>query len=250
MNIVLFSKEEINQPLCLTDSRATHILQILHKKAGDIFEAGIINGKAGCATIQVVTEKEIFFSFEPLSDGKPLYPLTMIIGFPRPIQLKRLLRDVASLGVQAVHLTATELGEKSYLKSNLSQHENAYAMLKDGSVQAKSSHVPELYIHSSLKECLGALDKTQKVLRVALDNVRPKCHLLQLPDFAQGCKETLLSRGVVAAIGSERGWTDSERDMLSEQGFTLCGMGQRVLRTETASTVAAALILSKMELEM
>lgn len=248
MNIVLFSPEEISEPLCIKDSRATHILQILHKKTGDTFEAGIINGKAGLATIKSITEKDISFEFESNSEGKPLYPLTMIIGFPRPIQLKRLLRDVASLGVCAVHLTATELGEKSYLKSTLSQHENAYSMLKDGSIQAKSSHVPQLYIHSSLKECLGFFSENQKSLRIALDNVKPECHLLKLPEFDQDCKNKLFSLGVLAAIGSERGWTDKERNLLIDSGFTLCGMGQRILRTETASTVAAGLIISKMEI--
>lgn len=247
MNIVLFSPEEISLPLCLEDSRATHILRILHKTVGDTFEAGIINGKAGIATIKGITQKAISFDFEPTSEGKPLYPLTMIIGFPRPIQLKRLLRDVASLGVCAVHLTATELGEKSYLKSTLSQHENAYAMLKDGSVQAKSSHVPQLFIHSSLKECLGSFYEDKKSLRVALDNVKPECHLMELKELSQDSKDVLLSQGVVAAIGSERGWTDKERNLLVNSGFKLCGMGQRVLRTETASTVAAGLILSKME---
>ncbi|MBO5137072.1 MAG: RsmE family RNA methyltransferase [Spirochaetaceae bacterium] len=247
MNIVLFSAEEINLPLCRSDYRAVHILNILHKGVGDTFEAGIINGKEGIATITDLTEEKIIFKFTPISEGKKLYPLTMIIGFPRPIQLKRLLRDVASLGVASVHLTATELGEKSYLNSSMSQYENAYAMLKDGSVQAKSSHIPELFIHTSLKECLNSLTKVKNSLRVAFDNVKPESHLLALADFSQGCKAKLLDCGVVAAIGSERGWTDNERNMLVAADFKLCGIGSRVLRTETASTVAAALILSKME---
>ena len=50
----------------------------------------------------------------------------------------------------------------------------------------------------------------------------------------------------VAAIGAERGWTDSERGLLEKKGFVRLGMGNRVLRTETASTVAASLILGAM----
>ena len=51
---------------------------------------------------------------------------------------------------------------------------------------------------------------------------------------------------VIAAIGSERGWTDAERDMLEQNSFTLCSMGKRVLRTETAATVSASIILSSL----
>ena len=51
---------------------------------------------------------------------------------------------------------------------------------------------------------------------------------------------------MIAAIGSERGWTDKERELLIKNGFSLRSMGNRVLRTETAATTAVALILSKM----
>jgi RsmE family RNA methyltransferase len=51
-----------------------------------------------------------------------------------------------------------------------------------------------------------------------------------------------------AAIGSERGWTDNERSLFKEAGFAWCSMGIRVLRTETAATVAMSLILQSMGL--
>ena len=48
----------------------------------------------------------------------------------------------------------------------------------------------------------------------------------------------------IAAIGSERGWTERERRLLEETGYIRCGMGERIMRTETAATVAGAIILS------
>ena len=130
MNICLFSQEEITRPLALNDERAVHLIKILHKKEGDSFHAGIINGQAGTAVItQIESGKSIHFTFTPETDGKPLYPLIMIIGFPRPIQLKRLLRDMAGLGVCQVHLVGTELGEKSYLKADLATTQAGTKML-------------------------------------------------------------------------------------------------------------------------
>ena len=128
MNICLFDESEINKPLSIKDERAQHILKILHKKENDEFFAGIINRNSGTAKICKITDKEIFFEFTESTskDSRPLFPLIMIIGFPRPIQLKRLLRDIAALGVCEVHLTGTELGEKSYLESNLSKKENVF----------------------------------------------------------------------------------------------------------------------------
>lgn len=251
MNICLFSPEEILNPLDIQDERAQHILKILHKKEGENFSAGIIGGQAGTAVIKKISVEEkkssdgkktfkggkIYFDFKPESDGKKLYPLKMIIGFPRPIQLKRLLRDMASLGVQEVHLTGTELGEKSYLKSDLATKGEAEKFLLDGSVQAGSTQIPKLFIHQTLKNCLEQIDLEGKLL--ALDNIEPSqslsCALKEKPQKA------------VAAIGSERGWTNYERQLFRQNGFELLSMGKRILRTETASTVAVSLILNSME---
>ena len=238
MNIVLFEKNEISCPLKLNDERAQHILKILHKKEGDTFSCGIIKGMAGKAEIIHISEEGIKFSFEPESDGKPLNPLKMIIGFPRPIQLKRLLRDVAALGIQEIHLTGTELGEKSYMKSNLLERGTAYKMLLDGTVQAASTHIPELFLHQNLKECLQEISKNPAELKIALDNVNASENLFS---FMQNRTQKF---PVIAAIGSERGWTDNERQLLEKSGFTRCSMGQRIMRTETAATVASSIILA------
>ena len=254
MNICLFLPEEINKPLNLHDERAQHILKILHKKQGDSFTAGVINGASGIATINKI-EDAIYFDFEEKGSGKLLNPLKMIIGFPRPIQLKRLLRDVAALGVSEVHLTGTDLGEKSYMKSNLVEKGSAYKMLLDGTVQAGSTHVPELFLHQSLKECLdycqehSSKEHSHHVLRLALDNVNPKCALNEaMEDIpCMQCENPCADgKSVYAAIGSERGWTNKEREMLEEYGYIRCGMGHRIMRTETAATVAGAVILNRL----
>lgn len=243
MNICLFKQEELNKPLSVKDERGEHIIKILHKKEGDTFSAGVINGMAGTATIKKIENGEITFDFKPESEGKNLYPLKMIIGFPRPIQLKRLLRDIAALGVQEVHLTGTELGEKSYMQSNLVEHGTAYQMLLDGTVQAASTHVPDLFLHKTLKECLESvisekeLCNNAKNLKLCLDNINPTGSL-----FSVLQEQTEKPALVVAAIGSERGWTQKEREMLESAGYLRVGMGPRVMRTETAATVSASII--------
>lgn len=254
MNIVLFEEGELASPLPLCDHRVKHIQKILKKGVGDSFDAGIVNGAAGTAEIRSVSPQGMEFCFEASGDGKPLHPVTMIIGFPRPIQLKRLLRDIASLGVSQVHLCGTELGEKSYLKATLSQPEELTAMLKDGSIQAKSTHVPQVFVHQDVASCLDFVAGNARIqaagntcIRVALDNIEPTASLQGFLS-SQFSADEVKRAGVVAAIGSERGWTANERKLFRERGFTLCGMGERVLRTETAATTAVAIILSNMEI--
>ena len=253
MNICLFDKAEIESPepfLSFDDKRGEHILKVLHKVQGDRFTAGIVDGASGVAVITKLddTAHRIYFTFTATGDGKPLNPLKMIVGFVRPIQLRRLLRDVAALGVSELHLTGTELGEKSYMQSDLAQPEKVRELLLEGTVQAGSTHVPAVFIHKSVKECLdcvgslslskGAGSKgTQRLQRrLCLDNVTPVCSL----------SDAMVPAGeIIAAIGSERGWTDKERALFEAVGFIRCGMGERIMRTETAVTVAGAIILNE-----
>ena len=247
MNICLFTQEEIGKTLPNSDERTQHIIKVLHKGEGDSFDAGIIGGKAGSAKITKIDENGMEFEFSQFEDeekasGKPLYPLTLIIGFPRPIQLRRLLRDVAGLGVQKIILSGTELGEKSYMNSNDVKDGAAEKMLLDGTVQAASTHVPSLVLVKSLQEAVKVAvqdSESESVEKCALDNRRAKMSLHKY-------LESTACKNIVAAIGSERGWTDNERDLLESNGFTLCSMGSRVLRTETAATVASSIILDGM----
>ena len=251
MNICLFSKEEISHPLPLRDERAQHIIKVLHKKAGENFTAGIVGGASGTAVIREINDQGITFDFTAGGDGKPLTKLEMIIGFPRPIQLKRLLRDIAALGVGRVHLTGTDLGEKSYMHSNLVERGSAYQMLLDGTVQAGSTHVPELCLYKTLDECLEAVTAGEAGtaasagVLLALDNINPSARLADAVKQAGSVGAVEGSR-VIAAIGSERGWTDRERRLLETKGFVRCGMGERIMRTETAATVAGSIILSEL----
>ena len=243
MNICLFSNDEISKPLPRKDERAEHIIKVLHKKAGDTFTAGIIGGESGVARITAIDDNGISFEFTAGGNGKPLAPFDMIIGFPRPIQLKRLLRDIAALGVGRVYLTGTDLGEKSYMQSTLVERGAAYKMLLDGTVQAGSTHVPELFLFKTLDECLNSIEgelktSSDETARFALDNVNPARSLNKALGESQSVKR------VIAAIGSERGWTERERRLLESTGYVRCGMGERIMRTETAATVAGAIILS------
>jgi 16S rRNA (uracil1498-N3)-methyltransferase len=47
---------------------------------------------------------------------------------------------------------------------------------------------------------------------------------------------------VAAMVGPEGGWSESELELLGEAGARFVSLGRRVLRTETAAIVAAALI--------
>ncbi|MDR1149375.1 MAG: 16S rRNA (uracil(1498)-N(3))-methyltransferase [Spirochaetaceae bacterium] len=242
MNLILFEEDERDLPLQKRDPRAIHLVKTLHKKAGDEFDAGILGGKRGKGRItQVFDDGRLLFSLNLTEFPPPRLPVTVAVGFPRPIQTRRLLRDLSSMGVSAVHLVCCELSDKNYLKTTLLEDGGARAALIEGASQSRDTTLPQIAVFSSLKEWLedGGVNECPEASRIACDNVEPEG---VLGGVQNACPAAL-------AIGPERGWSDRERLQFRNAGFKRLSLGCRALRTETAciAAIAALGVLSSYE---
>jgi RsmE family RNA methyltransferase len=250
VNLILFEAHELGKVLPKSDERSVHLLKVLRKKAGDTFEAGLLDGAGGHGGLgrgkieKVNSDGSIGFSFEAEAPPVPRLPVRVGVGFPRPIQIRRLLRDLSSLGVEAIDLFGTELGEKSYRDTKLLDDGGARAALIEGAAQSRDTTIPALGVFPNLTDWLRersweasstTLSRSVPLL-VAADNVRPQGAMSGV---------TPSRRPVVLAIGSERGWTDRERNLLENAGFIRLSLGSRALRTETACVAAAILAIEK-----
>ncbi|MDR0730280.1 MAG: RNA methyltransferase [Treponema sp.] len=244
MNLILFEERELGRPLPRRDERTVHLLKTLHKKAGDTFDAGILGGQRGAGTIEKVNlDGSLSYSLNLFENPPRRVSLRMAVGFPRPIQLRRLLRDLSSLGVSAVDLVGTELGDKNYRDTNLLKDGGARSALIEGAAQSRDTTIPDLTVWPRLEDWLGGRPwepggqgPRPLVFLAAADNVRPEGSLARLSP---------MRRKVVLAVGPERGWSDRERELLEKGGFLRLSMGERALRTETACVAAAVLALEK-----
>jgi RsmE family RNA methyltransferase len=241
VNLILFEPRELGKALPRRDPRTVHLLKVLRKKAGDGFDAGILGGCRGTGRIEKINlDGSMLISLKVDEEPPARLPLRVAAGFARPIQIRRLLRDLSSLGVEAVDLLGTELGEKSYRDTKLLSDGGAKEALVEGAVQSRDTTIPALAVFASLEDWLRERpwDKNTRPgpLLVAADNVRPEGALARLPP----------ARGpMVLAVGAERGWSDRERDALEDAGFSRLSLGSRALRTETACVAAAVLALEK-----
>jgi RsmE family RNA methyltransferase len=246
MNILLFfpsdrsDKGRSNFFLPLFDDRARHLLKILGVKKGDVVRAGIADGPRGKASVDEIQEDGIVLSFVPDSGeqeesaGIGPFLLDLVVGQVRPICAKRILREAAMLGVSSISVVGTDLGERSYREAKLWSSGEAERYLIDGVVQAAATAIPALRLFESLDHYLSDAIFSPEYLRITLDNVAPSNPLFE---FAGKLPAVL-------AVGSERGWSDRERKLFSKAGWSFAGLGGRILRTETASTAALAILLA------
>ena len=242
MNRVLFAAEELAEPLPVADSRALHMLRILKVGVGSTIEMGVIGGTVGTATVSAVSDRAIWLDFSLSGDpGPPLLPITCLLGHPRPIVLKRILRDLSAVGVAQIIVCATELGERSYLKSRLWHGDSRWRYLIEGAEQAGATTLPQVHIAPSVTHGLQRLDELQddaSATQLFFDEAAKPGPGVDLSFPAR------IESPLVYAVGSERGWTERERTLFHRRSWRTVGLGPRVLRVETAAVAAAVMCAS------
>lgn len=237
VNLILFEAAELTRPLSRSDTRAAHLLKVLRRGVGDSFDAGLVNGPRGTATIRTITDESLTFSFVGPPAAPPPEPITLIIGLPRPQTARHILRDATTLGTAALHFVRTEKGEPSYAQSTLWSSGEWRRHLITGAEQAFDTRLPGVTWGRTLAEVVASFTGGT---RLALDNYEAQTSLSQC--HVSGGQPVML------AIGSERGWAAAERALLREQGFQFHHLGARILRTETACTAALTIVRAKLGL--
>lgn len=230
MNIILFPPGQ--RRFDREDPRAQHIIKVLHLRAGDSFTAGEFNGMRGHGMITSLDDGAVSFDFHAESDDAALQPLTVLLAMVRPICMRRILRELSSMGVGRIVLTSSQLGEKSYREAGLYKDGEYAQILVDGAMQGGHTGLPEVVFASSAKEAIGLC--ADDGAHLLLDNVIGAVGFSDLD---------LRGRHVTLAIGPERGWSDEERSLFLSAAYEGVLIGHHILRTETAAVAAPSLAL-------
>jgi 16S rRNA (uracil1498-N3)-methyltransferase len=256
MNILILEAAEVGARIPRADRRWEHVKKILKKGPGDRIAAGLADqgqkALLGEAIVRELDDAGLLLDFEAFDGpaGLPpaLAPLRIVLGFPRPIQAARILKDLTSLGIAEIHLTGTELGEKSYAQSSIFKDKDFRRPLIEGAEQAGNPRLPRVLTHWSLRRCLDALATgDSNGDRIYLHPYGDAELLGSSVAFGMGPANTpqgVLKAPVTLAIGSERGWTDGEIAALQEAGYVARSLGGRILKTETAAIAASVLVLA------
>jgi RsmE family RNA methyltransferase len=242
VNLILFEPNEVVMreglvygELAPRDPRAVHLLKTLHKTKGGSFDAGIIGGNRGRGVL-VSTAGPVAVTLALNDPPPPRLPVRLGVGFARPIQLRRILREAANFGLESAAFFGTDLGEKSYRQTTLLEDGGARTAMLEGAIEARDTRLPAVSKFDSVDAWLAGPEKPGR--RIALDNV-PPCGSF----FREG--RIPPETGCTLAVGSERGFSDRERRLLDAAGFTRLSIGERALRTETACIAAIVMAMER-----
>ena len=245
MNRILFEADEIkNDVATFGGERAEHVMKVLHGEVGQVLKTGEINGPIGTSEITNISCLPSSVSSPSITVScshteKSLVPwIDLILAPPRPRVMKRLLPQLAALGVGRIFLVGAKKVEKDFWGATLLKPENYRPLLIDGLMQAGTSILPTLETRRNFR----------KFVKEELDALFPShTRIIAHPyDGTQTLKHSN-TQTLLLAIGPEGGWTDDEVALLEEHGFTRYSLGSRILRTDTATVALLAQLMKEFD---
>lgn len=248
MNRILFEKDEIVDGIAtFGGERAEHVMNVLHGEVGQVLKTGEIGGFIGTGVITGITRPPSSVSSPEITvacshDKRSLRPwVDLILAPPRPRVMKRLLPQLATMGVGRIFLVGAKKVEKDFWGATLLKPENYRPLLIDGLMQAGTSILPTLETRRNfrkfVKEELNTLwPEAKRIVAHPYDGNRT----IEQPERSN-------NRAILLAVGPEGGWTDEEVALLEEHGFARYSLGSRILRTDTATIALLAQLMKEFD---
>ena len=234
MNIFLLDSIPKSRTISLSGTPATHIIEVLQCKNGDVIDVGVVNGKLGKGTVISVSEKVVKLSLSWGDLPDPLEEIVVIVGLPRPQTARKILNELTALGASSLEFVHTERSTRSYAQSRLWTSGEWQRHVIRGAEQAFTTMIPDVKWNESLHDSLATV--STGATKIALDNY----------EGVEPLSQAAIKVPLAVAVGPERGWSAKDRRILRTMGFRLMHLGSRVLRVETACVTALAIAKSKL----
>ena len=183
MNRILFETDEIRDGVAtFGGERAEHVMNVLHGEVGQVLKTGEINGPIGTSVITAISSLPSSVSSPSVTVScshteRSIAPwIDLILAPPRPRVMKRMLPQLASLGVGRIFLVGAKKVEKDFWGATLLKSENYRPLLIDGLMQAGTSILPTLETRRNFR----------KFVREELDTLFPSAKRIVAHPYGAG----------------------------------------------------------------
>lgn len=192
---------------------------------------GVVNGMKGHGEICRIIKKHPRSVTLDVQLDQPMNPMPridLVVAMARPIMMRRILSQATALGVGTFHVTHANRVEKSFWEATMLEQEKYYDFLWQGLEQSVDTRMPEVLFHRRFKPFV------EDFLPSVIENYS-HC-LLAHPTGETTLSETVKNspERILLAVGPEGGWVDYEVMKFREAGFTVCSIGERILKVDTA----------------
>jgi 16S rRNA (uracil1498-N3)-methyltransferase len=210
-----------------------HIVRVMRMDIDDeIYCVNSLQQAARCR-IEKISENEVIAKVVQWLEGEIELPISVSIvsGLPKGDKLEWIIQKGTELGAfkfipfiaaRSVVKWDEKKGGKKLVRWN--------KIAKEAAEQSHRTMIPEVSSPISIKELI----KLSEGYNVKLIAYEEEAREGESSVLTKSLESMTKGQSILAVFGPEGGLTESEVALLKEHGFVTCGLGPRILRTETA----------------
>ncbi len=240
--IFVHESVEENGVLTIDGHNGHHFARVLRANEGEELVVAAMNGPF-LGKIKRVDSKQGILDIEIKSAYPPHEPTCKIIliqGLAKGDKMDTILQKCTEVGVSTIICYEARRSVVSIKSKEGQKIERFHRIALEAAGQAQRDIVPIIQYAESVKTLKSLLEAESVNSLILLDEAEHDIGLNQVLTESNASSASVIA----IAVGPEGGWDDDERkafhSLLNGVSVTL---GSRILRTETAGVVAAAVVL-------
>jgi 16S rRNA (uracil1498-N3)-methyltransferase len=210
-----------------------HISRVMRMKSGDQIICVTEDGRSAVCTIAEITDEQIVadvVKWEEETAELPVH-ITIASGLPKGDKLEWIIQKGTELGAaKFVPFLAARSIVKWDEKKSAKKVERWQKIAKEAAEQSHRSKIPTVDSPVSIKTILQRAEQYDSCL-VAYEEEAKRGEASVLATTLRDLKS---GQSLLIIFGPEGGLSTDEVSLLKDKGFLMCGLGPRILRTETA----------------
>lgn len=232
---VRLAPEKFAQEELLLEGELFHYLVRVHRlRANDQFEAITGSGGWGQAEITRMNEHQIVARWIKKGERAPAGPeISLFQGLPKGKKFDLIVEKATELGVGKIVpvLAARSVPERD---SFAAPHQRWCRIAESAALQSRRATVPDVTLPVPFDQACQLAAQTEQNLFV-WEQARER-------SLKQLLEAVPVPQNVAVWIGPEGGWSPAESAAAVAAGACLVGLGENILRTETAGFVMLSIL--------
>jgi 16S rRNA (uracil1498-N3)-methyltransferase len=224
----------------LPPSQAHHLRHVLRMGSGDVVEVFDGEGNGYIGTVEVHGADIYIRMQSSLPDQKSAISITLAAALIKSAKFEWMLQKTTELGIDEIIPLKTRFSDIQIADSKIdSRLERWNRIVQEASKQCRRFAAPQVRKPMIFREFLEIKEMAACSKFLFYENAESYWR----PD------QVLISDRIVLCLGPEGGWDKNEVESAKKSGFQNYNLGSRILRAETASIAALAIIQHQIRLQ-
>ncbi|WP_251554794.1 16S rRNA (uracil(1498)-N(3))-methyltransferase [Neobacillus muris] len=224
-----------------------HIVKVMRMEIGDQVICVDPEGNQAVCRLAEITDERVVADVVQWNEENAELPIRVAIasGLPKGDKLEWIIQKGTEMGAHVfMPFAAARSVVKWDEKKAGKKLERWQKIAKEAAEQSHRSIVPDVVHPMDFRDLLARSTEFQYKLAAFEDESRNG----EVSVFSSTLKQLKQGDSLLIVFGPEGGLAEQEVRALKENGFKLCGLGPRILRTETAPLYSLAAVSYHFEL--